>query len=255
MNRPLSLQAALLVLLWSSIASADGSCPDSARSRLSGYGAARIGYVHPPAAFYPPMHRGTVQTAAPVSVFRQPAGAVDAITRSPAAPVSLQPAVATPADRVTAAMHAFQLGNHHEAIVLVDTLIKDMPGSADLLQFRGLIQLRTGDLKKSAFDTYEALNLGTIWNTAQVEKIYGDAQRYANDLRMLRLLAQSNPQELELQFLAAYHHLVVGDLPSGRKALDRVLALRPNEPVAVALVRLIDSQSGALTAARSGHKE
>lgn len=241
MNVTISLLTAGLLLFSSSIATAGGGCPKSRGSNHRGFGGARVGITGLPAAIYAPAPRITARSIPRNTIARQP---VSPVTQSTTQPVALAEPTPSTADRVSLAMEAFRLGNHHQARLLADRLLEEVPTSADLLQFRSLVHLRDGNLKESALDIYQAVQHGAIWSLEQVRAIYGDLERYENDARMLRLLAQSDPQDLAAHFLSAYHHLVAGELAPGRKSLEQVLVIQPEEPIAVALMRLIETQSG-----------
>jgi hypothetical protein len=248
MNRYPSLLVALAVLLGTAVASAGEVCFQS--SGPISYG---------PAHAYPVLRAPEPSTYshAPHQIFHSPVQVAVvprphiAVATGVSVPSSMQAQSQTQASRrtavtmseqVTAAMEAFQLGNNHEAFLITDRLIDGLPTSSDLLQFRSLIHLRAGNFKKSAADVYEGVRLGAIWTTDQVDKVYGDKQRYRDDVRVLGLLAASNPEALETQFLLAYHQMVAGDLAASRISLKQMLAVRPDEPLATALVGLIDKQ-------------
>lgn len=240
MFRTLSFQAACVACLCVSNASAGDGCHRS-----------HGGSYRSPVASHPfvrpaPIGQPTYHTVVPTVVQRAtvPQPVVTAPVAQPvAAAAPQQPAQPSPAERTAAALQAFRLGNNHEAKLIVDRLLETAPNNSDLRQFRSLIHLRSGELRAAAFDAYEALKLGRLWTAQQVESVYGDAQRYQHDLRLLQLPASSGDQDMALPFLAAYHHLIAGQSALAQTALQRVLQIQPAEPVATALVRLITAKS------------
>lgn len=255
MNRSIFVSVTLLVCIMASTTFAGGRCSGS---RGGGYRGATGHHarhsIQPRQVYQPPHARVAPVGQAPVgrAPVAQMAAQQATVANSSPAPIA-NSSMVTPRSEaeevewvvknVNEAMEAFRVGNNHQAMELANRLIASMPNHSDLLQFRSLIHLRSSDWTKAAADMYESVQHGAIWSQEQVEGVYGEADRYQNDIRMLRLLAGSQPENLATQFLSAYHHLVARELDSARKALQQILTIKPNEPVAVALLRQIDAQS------------
>lgn len=251
MFRLLSFPTVCAICLYASVASAGGGCPSSHGSYhrspapAPSYGRA-VPSVQPTYRIVTPtvVHRTAVPQQIVSTPLPQPVPT--GAPQRPAEPMAqTAPTQPSAAERTAAALQAFRLGNNHEAKLIVDQLLEAAPNNSDLRQFRSLIHLRSGQLRESAFDAYEAIKLGRLWTAQQVESVYGDALRYKHDLRGLQLLDASGEQDMTLSFLTAYHHLIAGQSALAQTSLQRVLQIRPDEPVATALVRIISAKSDA----------
>ena len=266
MNRTFSFVMAVLVCFAASMDFAVAQC---SASRGGAYRAMAVQYAgHPsrPSQVYPQAHSIAIPVVpatntqmavghkppAQASIPRQlPAQA--AITPT-AVPQSEGKEIEQAVGQINQALEAFRLGNNHQAIVLADQLIVTMPNQSDLLQFRSLIHLRSSDWTKAAADLYTSVQQGAIWSMEKMGGVYGDVDRYKNDLQVLRLLAESRPDDLATQFVFAYHTLVGRELDAARKSLQRMLTIKPNDPVAEALLRQTEAQSST-TEEQSGQTE
>lgn len=274
MNRSFTVSVALLVCFAASATFAGGPCAASRGGGPRVTGAHHAGYATPssqvyyyPNAMVSPVRQAPLkqspdnqlqanqaqprQRPASALPVRQVSPPQPPVVNSSSAPIANTATDALPSEKeevegvvqnLNQAMEAFRVGNNHQAMVLADRLIAAMPKHSDLLQFRSLIHLRSSDWTKAAADMYDSLQHGAIWSQEQVDRVYGDADRYQRELRMLRLLVDSQPDNLATQFLSAYHHLVAKEIDSARKTLQYILTIKPNEPVAVALLRQMETQ-------------
>jgi predicted Zn-dependent protease len=156
-------------------------------------------------------------------------------------------------ERLDVAKRDFRVGHHNSALAHASMLLQEMPNNANLLQFRSLVYFRKGDYKRSALDAYEAVKHGGIWSEATVKDLYAYPAFYQRELRLLRL---DESTDLTTAFLSAYHHLVAGELDHGRESLKQVLTIKPGDPIATALIHLVDTRQGSKTTnqlAQAGH--
>lgn len=147
----------------------------------------------------------------------------------------------TPAGRVVvnqqgleayaAAAQAFRARDYESALRHADAAAGAMPQMAKFMQFRGLARFAVGDFESAAEDVYQALRTGPAWDWPAVADFYADPADYATRYRDLQRAAGAAPGSAELQFLVAYHHMVLGHHDAARAAWQRTRRLLPEDPV------------------------
>ncbi|WP_182864792.1 tetratricopeptide repeat protein [Rhodopirellula sp. JC639] len=177
------------------------------------------------------------QTTNPTMTYRAKTTPKSPVTRRPASPPVL-----TTADRLKAAKAAFRVGHNNNALAHASMLIQQMPNNSNLLQFRSMIYFRKGDFRRAALDAYEAVQHGPVWDASVVQSLYAFPVLYHRELRSMR---EDSITDLQTLFLSAYHHLVAGQLEEGRQTLQRVLAIKPDDNIAAALIQVIDARQGS----------
>lgn len=242
--------ATLISLISPAVVRAGGGC-SSVRGRIfSRIVPQRTVRVHQPAyqpAYQPTYHPAPAPQPAPQqyqTVSRPVPPPPNILPTKTANTRSVSPPVMTTVERLNVAKQDFRVGHHNSALAHASMLIQQMPNNANLLQFRSLVYFRKGDYKRSALDAYEAVKHGAIWSEATVKDLYAYPAFYKRELRLLRL---DESTDLSTAFLSAYHHLVAGELDHGRESLKQVLTIKPGDPIATALINLVDTRQGSKT--------
>lgn len=147
----------------------------------------------------------------------------------------------TPAGRVVvnqqgleayaAATRAFRDRDYAAAARHADAAAEAMPQITKFVQFRGLTRFAVGEFELAAEDVYQALRTGPAWDWPAVSDFYADPADYATRYRDLQRAAGAAPGSPELQFLVAYHHMVLGHHDAARAAWQRTSRLLPDDPV------------------------
>jgi len=149
------------------------------------------------------------------------------------------PVTYTPEQNFDMARQAFRSRDYDRAMYFIDQAIEQLPEEADLFQFRSLILFALGEYPLSAEAAYTALSKGPGWNWNTLYGFYGDAELYTKHLRSLEAATKVNPDSAAHHFLHAYHCLMLNHVEAGRKKLQRVLELQPNEPLTKALLEIL----------------
>lgn len=149
------------------------------------------------------------------------------------------PVTQTPEQNFELARQAFRRCDYDRALHYADRAIEQLPGEADLFQMRSLILFAQGEYPLSAEAAYTALSAGPGWNWNTLYRIYGDAALYTQHLRSLETATKANPDSAAHHFLLAYHCLMLNQIEAGRKNLQRVLELQPEEPLTKSLLEIL----------------
>ena len=157
-------------------------------------------------------------------------------------PCPVRPAIPvthTPEQNFELARQAFRARDYDRALHYIDRAIEQLPSEADLFQMRSLILFAQGEYPLSAEAAYTALSAGPGWNWNTLYRLYGDAELYTRHLRSLEAATKANPDSAAHHFLLAYHCLMLNQVEAGRKNLQRVLELQPDEPLAKGLLGIL----------------
>lgn len=103
--------------------------------------------------------------------------------------------------------------------------------SSDLSQLESLACLRAADYPQAARAAHRALAMGPSWTWPQLRSCYSSTAAYTADYRELQRVEAANPDQPELTFLLAYHEWMLGHQDEATRLFQRVLAMRPDEPV------------------------
>jgi predicted Zn-dependent protease len=103
------------------------------------------------------------------------------------------------------------------------------PKNSALMQLKSLIAFAQGDFRQSAAMAYSALTLGRSLDWNAVRQLYPSAAEYAEQYRRLAMMAKETPDQPHLQFLLAYHHLMLGHQKEGRMALEQAQKMLPQD--------------------------
>lgn len=79
-------------------------------------------------------------------------------------------------------------------------------------QTYALILFQTGDFQKAAEWAYAGLQSVKPFDWNTIQGLYGHPEDYAARYRELQKLSREEPERVELHFLLAYHHLMLGHL-------------------------------------------
>jgi hypothetical protein len=228
------LMTTLLTLATAATALPASACPPGGQG----------GYCPPSVPYYPAQR--AVYPSQRVVHPAQSRATAQAATSQARAVASRARAVAdqaTAAARVRAAAAqakaAFLARNDGTALTLMDQIVKAAPKNNEALQFRSLVRFATAEYKPAAADAYEAMKYGPIWNRKSLEGLYGDMQTYERHLKELQATADEQPEALDVHFLLAYEMLMSGDLAAGEAELETVLKIKPAEPLATNLLKVV----------------
>ena len=151
----------------------------------------------------------------------------------------------TAAEEFSAARRAFRNRDYGTALNCIDRALKLSPRDFDLHQFRSLVLFAAGDYDTSAVAVYTALTLGPGWNWNTVWKFYAGAGQYEPQYRALQRAAAARTASAEVHFLLAYHELMLGHLDAGRRELNAVLEIKPDESLTVSLLSQLPPEDPA----------
>lgn len=235
----------LMICGTASPAVAGGGCSAGGHSAAVYYPPATT--YRPTATYYPSTSASYSATAYSVPTNAVPTNAAPAYTTQLTATTvpATASAVNSLVDQVATAKASFQAGDYGQAASKLDALLTELPDDANLLQFRSLVYLRSGRNDLAARDAYEAIKHGAIWTAEVIADVYGDSTSHDRDRNMVEFLASQTPDQLAPQFLTAYHNLVAGDWKAGQTSLQAVLDISPSEPIATALLKVLDVKLGA----------
>jgi Tfp pilus assembly protein PilF len=161
-------------------------------------------------------------------------------TPTPATPVSASKSRAKQLAAI--AKQQFRSKEYYKAKLTLDEIVKLAPNDSSGYQFRGLVVFSIGDFEAAAADSYDTLRLGNTWTRNSVENLYGSNS--ADYAIQLSKLAESVAQKPSMQghFLLAYHHMVNEQFEDGKRELQNVLKLEPEEPLTKKLMAVLNQR-------------
>jgi hypothetical protein len=204
----------------------------------------------------PPMRSPGYYQPSPGAGRRRPAPVQPApVHRAPAQPAPTHPVATPPAPEseapapqreltpeekargpVQEARKAFKSQDYQTALVRMNEVLELVPKNADAHQFRALIHFAKDSYREAAAEAYESFLLGPAWTWETIRDFYPSAAVYTEQFRKLQKAAADQPESLEVQFLLAYHYMMLGHLKHSETQLQKVLEIRPGEPVSEQLL-------------------
>lgn len=163
----------------------------------------------------------------------------------------------TSADTVlNEAVEAFRQNDYDQSLDITNKGIAQYSDDAVLHEFRSLVLFAKQDFQQSAATVHSVLAVGPGWDWTTMSGMYSNAELYTAQLRALESFTKSNPQDAASQFLLAYHYMTCGHPDAAARQLQTVVALMPNDRVAVDLLRMLappkaESAADPLTTASS----
>ena len=163
----------------------------------------------------------------------------------------------TSADTVlNEAVEAFRQNDYDQSLDITNKGIAQYSDDAVLHEFRSLVLFAKQDFQQSAATIHSVLAVGPGWDWTTMSGMYSNAELYTAQLRALESFTKSNPQDAASQFLLAYHYMTCGHPDAAARQLQTVVALMPNDRVAVDLLRMLappksESAADPLTTASS----
>ena len=158
--------------------------------------------------------------------------------------VGTDPSIAVPGDSSTAedilnsAVAAFKQNDYDTALDITNRGISQFPSDAVLHEFCSLVLFAKGDYQRSAATIHSVLAVGPGWDWTTLSGLYADINIYTDQLRALEASVRRNPQDGATRFLLAYHYLTGGYPEAAAKQLRQVVALVPNDRVAVDMLKM-----------------
>jgi len=181
---------------------------------------------------------GYADYSQPVTMDAQQAADFVAAEASQPATATLPPGVSQEAvDKFDQGRGAFYNGQYAEALKFTDEALTKMPKDAVIQEFRALCLFALKRYREAAAVMNAVLAVGPGWDWTTMSGLYADAATYTAQLRALEDYLGKNLQSADVNFLAAYHYIIIGDTAAATIQLKRVLALQPNDTVAVDLLQ------------------
>lgn len=163
----------------------------------------------------------------------------------PAQPDSKLTAEEQAREHVMAARKAFEKQDYRGALKRMDVVVNLVPKNQDARQFHSLILFAMGEYQQAAAEAYDAILLGPVWTWDTLHDLYSNPNTYREQYRKLQQVAAAKPDALDVHFLLAYQHLMLGHLKHGESELLKVLTIQPNEPVAMQLLQAVRAAQGS----------
>lgn len=143
-----------------------------------------------------------------------------------------------------AAKEAFRDGQYRESLQATNRILRVQPGDSEVYQLQALALVALQRYEQAAESVYEGLSLGTRWDWGRLRACYRDTETYVSHLRQLESAAgdDSAPNTAGVQFLLAYHYLVLDKSDHARAALRQTLQLQPENNIARELLESLPPQ-------------
>ncbi|MFN9437024.1 MAG: tetratricopeptide repeat protein [Planctomycetota bacterium] len=144
---------------------------------------------------------------------------------------------------------AFKNGNYQEALKSFDTALRQNGSDPVIHEVRALALFATRDYNgaAAALNSLLASAPGMDWTT--MSGLYGDSEKYTEQLRSLESFCKANPKNPASAFVLAYHYLVIGQKDSAIRALKVVTANQPSDLVAKRMLEALEPKADTATAA------
>ncbi len=137
----------------------------------------------------------------------------------------------------------FQNGDYLAALKSTDESISYASGDSALHEFRALCLFALGRYGDAAGVLNPVLASGPGWDWATMAAFYGEGEVYTGQLRKLEAYVDGSPDAADAHFVLGYHYLVAGFIDESYGMFDRVVALQPDDTVALQLRNLAESSS------------
>jgi tetratricopeptide (TPR) repeat protein len=174
------------------------------------------------------------------------------ITVSYNTPMTVADSSATSSDTVlNNAVAAFRQNDYDAALDITNKGITQYSDDAVLHEFRSLVLFAKQDYQQSAATIHSVLAVGPGWDWTTMSGMYADVGVYTTQLRALEAFTKSNPQDAASLFLLAYHYLSCGHTAAAAIRMQQVVTLKPNDRVAVEMLRMITPPDAADSSAFS----
>ena len=143
--------------------------------------------------------------------------------------VASSPAQPSTASLVAQAKQMLKARDYAVAQQAITVALQREPKNAALLQLKSLISFAQSDYQQSAATAYAALTLGRAFDWNVIRQLYPSPAEYTEQYHQLAAVAKEKPEHAQLQFLLAYHHLVLGHQHEGRMALQQAQKSLPQD--------------------------
>lgn len=139
-----------------------------------------------------------------------------------------------------AALQAFRQGNDSQALDLVNQAVREIPQDAVVHEFRSLVLFALGRYDEAAEAIYAVLAVGPGWDWKTMSGLYGNVDRYTQQLRALEAYVKAQPDSSAARFLLAHHYMSCGHDEAAARQLKKVLELTPGQKVATDMLTMIE---------------
>jgi tetratricopeptide (TPR) repeat protein len=146
-----------------------------------------------------------------------------------------------------AGLEAFKSGNYSAAVQSFDAALRKNGGDPVVHEVRALALFATGDYSGAAvaLNSLLASAPGMDWTT--LSSLYGDTNKYTEQLRALESYCKANPKNPASAFVLAYHYLVIGSKDSAIRALKVVVENQPKDAVAKRMLDALEPKDTTTT--------
>jgi tetratricopeptide (TPR) repeat protein len=137
-------------------------------------------------------------------------------------------------------LEAFKNGKYTDALASFNTALQKNGSDPVLHEVRALALFATEDYKgaAAALNSLLASAPGMDWTT--MSGLYGDSEKYTEQLRKLESYCKANPRDPASAFVLAYHYLVIGSKDSAIRALKVVVENQPSDTVAKRMLSALE---------------
>jgi tetratricopeptide (TPR) repeat protein len=142
--------------------------------------------------------------------------------------------------RMESARRAFQKGDYAEAQRECERALRQLPGDANLHEFRALCQFAQGKYQDAAATLYEVLGVKPGWDWKTLGSFYPSAATYTKQLRALEQSVKENPKDAAGHFVLAYHYLALEERDAVVGQLREVTKLQPRDQVSPAILNALE---------------
>lgn len=131
----------------------------------------------------------------------------------------------------------FNKGHYAKAKSLLEELGDSVVNEGVVCQTYALILFQTGEYQKAAEWAYAGLQSVKPFDWNTIRDLYGRPEDYAARYEELQKLSKNEPDRVELHFLLAYHHLMLGHRRHAETELKNVQHSLGTDPVVQMLLQ------------------
>jgi tetratricopeptide (TPR) repeat protein len=138
------------------------------------------------------------------------------------------------------ARQSFKRGDYESALILIDHALKLMPNDPALHEFRALTLFALRRCDEAAPALYAVLSIEPGWDWATLIGLYGDPERYTQQLRAVEALSVRHPQSAPAHFVLAYHYLTQEFAAAAIEQFKLAVALEPKDSLSAQLIEQLE---------------
>lgn len=135
------------------------------------------------------------------------------------------------------ALSAFHKRDYDKAKSLLKDLEESIENEGAVAQTYALILFQTGDFQRAAEWAYNSLQSVKPFDWKTIQGLYGHPSDYASRYKELQTASRNEPERIELHFLLAYHHLMLGHRRHAEAELKLVQQSLDADPLVLNLIQ------------------